>query len=356
MSPFLKDGWELVNTSMHSDPDTRHLFTRTEVKPDMALYKQTPRTGGKICNAATAEQFGKFKLLPDTEPFRWEGGKGPFERDTQRAKDTRGQLTTYLNAIQALQQRTRVFSFHIRKEWCRLLVHSRAGTLVTSLFNWTTQDHLQRYFWVYTHSPPKNRGFDTTFEIAKSLTPAQTYKIQGALKLSNNDPLYTVTVNDEIKGALTFYVSRPFTTMHTYPVGRGTRCFSAYDPTSKKIVLLKDTWCVEEYKPEHEIYKKLHQKGVPNISEVVAAGHVPNHHGKCGSTNSESTQRVLVHYRLVLKVHGKPLSKFTSTHQLVSVVRDAFEGEFLVIPFEWPRLICVSPSQRLRTCSGGHTA
>lgn len=332
MSPFLAPGWVLVNTSQHVDPEASRFFTHSEIKPDMALYRRCHWNEQKICDASAAEQFGEFKLDPDDEPFRWDEkpSDAAFERPTTRARETRGQLTVYLNAIQVLQQRTRVFSFYVRENWCRLLLQARSGITVSSLFDWTKTDHLQRYFWIYTHSSPEQRGYDTTITPLTdcSLTLEGNRKIRMALCLGSDDPIYSVTVNDDKKKSVSFYVSRPFTDNHTVPIGRATRCFVAYDPTNGNVVLLKDTWRVEGHRPEHEIYEMLHRKGVPNIPMVVAAGHVPNHFARC-----EGPQGKLIHYRIVLNVVGRPLSTFNSTHQMVCIIRDALEGEFWVICF-----------------------
>jgi hypothetical protein len=49
----------------------------------------------------------------------------------------------------------------------------------------------------------------------------------------------------------------------------------------------------------------------------------------CGDESdsaSKSRRRAHVHYRIVLKEVGLPLSKFASTYELVKIVLDAFEG------------------------------
>lgn len=316
MTPYLKDGWVLVNTSNHADADSRNIFGPHEVKPDISLYSpDAMHDPGRPCQAAKMESFGEFKVDPKDEPFSKAPGSEQIEHDSAQARLARGQLTVYHNAIQATQQRTRVFAFYIRRGFCRLLCHSRSGTQVTPLFDWTMSDDLYTFFWRLSHADRALRGFDTTFELVSD-SDVEAPRARKFLGLQNNVPLFKVRVTDSDY----YYVSQPFTRTHTYPVGRGTRCFVAYDPVNKRRVILKDTWRHGEYLPEHEVYKVLREREVPNILDVVASGDVGGHFQCCGETE---TLRTLVHYRLVLNEVGKALVDFGSTHEYVTAVRDA---------------------------------
>lgn len=137
MQPYLKSGWTLVNTSNHVDPATSTIFGERSIKPDVGLYPPG-RRGNEITDASEAELFGEFKISVEDEPFRVKADRNlPFQVDTPTARDTRGQIALYINAIQATQQRTRVFFFYIRANLYRLFCHSHAGTLVTPLFHCT---------------------------------------------------------------------------------------------------------------------------------------------------------------------------------------------------------------------------
>lgn len=316
MTPYLKSGWVFVNTSNHADADARSIFGPHEVKPDISLYSpDAMHDPGHPYQAAKMESFGEFKVNPKDEPFSKAPESDQIEHDSAQARLTRGQLTVYHNAIQATQQRTRVFAFYIRRGLCRLLCHSRSGTQVTPLFDWTTTDDLYTFFWRLSHADRALRGFDTTFELVSD-SDVEAPRARKFLGLRNNVPLFKVRVTDSDY----FYVSQPFTRTHTYPVGRGTRCFVAYDPVNKRRVILKDTWRYGEYLPEHEVYKVLREREVPNILDVVASGDVGGHFQRCGETE---TLRTLVHYRLVLSEVGKALVNFGSTHEYVTAVRDA---------------------------------
>lgn len=321
MKPYLKKGWSLVNTSSHTDPSTAGIFGEREIKPDIGLYS-SKRKGKPITQASEAELFGEFKVAKEDEPFRVEvPGKNnrnrPLEVDSLSARDTRGQIALYINAIQATQQRTRVFFFYIRANGCRLFCHSRTGTLLTPLFDYTNLPYLHQFFWRLSHASPEDRGHDTSFVLTSAKTRDKVAEAaRTMLKILPTDPLYRVSVEDRA-----FYVSQPFTLTHLYPVGRGTRCFSAYDPVCKRIVLLKDTWRIADYQAEHLIYAELHKQCVRHIPTVVAAGAVVGkfHVAIMGEQRYE-------HYRIVLDVVGKPLHAASSSHQFSTALYCAFLG------------------------------
>ena len=373
MKPYVKEGWAPVNTSGSPDPETHKLWFDKTIKPDLALYESARPRNATLCQASEMECFGEFKISDHDEPFRVfseEQSKSatternenqrestpqrdmtserdripvsratlttPFECETSDARDTRGQMALYINAIQATQQRTRVFAFYVRKQYCRLLCHSRSCTLVTPLIDFTTTSDLQTFFWRLTHADKAARGFDTTFEPIGVGDP-NAVPARSRLELENTDPLFRVSVTDlsSDNNVKYYYVSEPMTSSHTYPVGRGTRCFKAYDPEQDGLVLLKDTWRFASHMPEHEIYATLHASQVPNIPTVLAAGDVPGDLQQCGGDDIANTSLCPVpepqkHYRLVLREVGRPLSRFYSTYELISVIYDAFQGMHLL--------------------------
>jgi len=280
---------------------------------------------GELKNEARDEPFtlGQPLYSFDTEV--------PFESDTMCGRDTRGQITLYANAIQATQFRTHSFSFFINRTNCRLIHWSRSCAIVTEEFDYTKSPWLAEFFWRLSHASKAARGFDTTFTSTTNKTEEK--KARAALHLKNTDALYKVVVNDDVTGKDTFYiVSKPFTNNHIFPVGRGTRCFKAYDCQTRAVVLLKDTWRVDKYEKEGSVYRELHKAGVRNIATFIAAGDVGH---VCGETEIFSDvpevkrPRVHFHYRLVIGTIGTSLTQFSSTWQLVSATTSALIGNFL---------------------------
>ncbi|KAK0209752.1 hypothetical protein IW262DRAFT_502167 [Armillaria fumosa] len=318
LRPFLREGWEIVDTSNSPDPDSA-FFMDHQVKPDLTVYSDKEPSNKNRCRVCDMETFIELKLAPSADPFMDDVEKP--EKDSADARDTRGQLVTYLNAMQAAQHRTHGFGVFIAHRTCRLLRHTHSGIVVTTKFDYTKSDHLQSFFWRLSHAVPAIRGTDTTFQLVPCCDAAQARVLLNA----KNETLWRVFI-----GERSFYVTTPFTRSHHYPVGRGTRCFVAVDCNTQQKCLLKDAWRLNGYHREDEVYKRLHDKNVRNIPGVLAAGDVEDQH--CGSfpdewrLPSDHGIRNHTHYRIVLDVVGEPLIDFESTHAMVQYVLNALES------------------------------
>ncbi|KAJ7745752.1 hypothetical protein B0H16DRAFT_1558096 [Mycena metata] len=313
LKPAVAKDWTLVNTSAHLDPNSKFI-QNTPVKPDIALYGPTPPSSENVCpETDTADDA--FEHTDD----------GVIPKLTTRGRDTRGQIITYLNAIQASQLRTHSFGVLIIADRCRLLRLTRSGIEVTELFDYTTSPILPRFLWCLSHAPPDVRGLDMTFE---KITSQDEHDSRRARELINavGKPLWRVAIADK-----SFYVSLPFTRSHHLPVGRGTRCFLAVETKTKQICLLKDTWRVVGYHPEGDVYARLKEHEVQNVPSVIVAKDVDGPYHHCGlsiawSRSNAQAVRDHQHYRLVLDVVGRPLIQFESTHQLVKCMLDALQA------------------------------
>jgi hypothetical protein len=290
-----------------------------QVKPDLSVYSDKEPSNENLCRVRDMETFVELKLNKAADGFT--DIVETLEKDTGDARDTRGQLTTYLNCMQVAQHRTHGFGVLIAKDTCRLLRHTHSGIEVTQSFNYTKTAYLQTFFWRLSHADAAIRGIDTTFEPVGPFDAAQARALLGA----EDEPLWKIFV-----GERSFYVAAPFTRSHYDPVGRGTRCFVAVDCNTQQKCVLKDVWRLDGYHPEGEVYQRLHDNRVHNIPQVLAAGDVGNH--CCGffpdewQVPSDSSIRRHIHYRIVLDVVGEPVFEFESTHTLVQYILHALEG------------------------------
>ncbi|KAF5377728.1 hypothetical protein D9757_009366 [Collybiopsis confluens] len=338
MQPYVASGWQFVNTSSHLDISSgaAQFFGGSEIKPDMGLYSKARRNKPPT-DASEAELFGEFKVKAADDPFP-DPAKIAAEDEKALARDTRGQITLYINAIQATQHRTRVFFFFILGDQCRLFCHSRAGTQYTQLFKYTRTSHLHEFFWRLSHASPAARGHDATFIPVSSPNNRSGRRARQKLNLDREETLYQVTINEQ-----KLYVARAFTRAHAYPIGRGTRCFAAYDPQSPHLVLLKDCWRYAKYDPEHAIYKQLHDSDVHHIPGVIVAGDVNGVFHKTKVNGYE-----LIHYRLVLNIFGEPLTKAGSTYVFCKAISTALSGIILSqgqgYLIDWERAKSISKS------------
>ncbi|KAH8929763.1 hypothetical protein BT69DRAFT_1255936 [Atractiella rhizophila] len=335
MSSFVGD-WKLANTSQSNDGRCfAPVFGSDRGKPDVTLYdpsselEQSEGTKGYKADMARAELFGEFKVKKECDPFEdtvdlGTGAEGIVETESLTGQKTRGQIIIYSTMVLSTQQRTRVFSFYVRGHNARLICHSRTGFQVTRSFDYSKDPYLQEFFWRYTNASRDDRGHDPTFVLAQD--NQLSHRAREVLKLSANEPLFRVSVGMTDAETRHFYVSTPFTYRHNVPVGRGTRCFRAFDPNGdtdeEQRVFLKDTWRNVGYaKAEGEIYELLKAKGVPHVLKPVAHGDVP------GMLQLASTgEKSLRHYRLVLDKVVRPLWEFPSTKCLVQTLADALEA------------------------------
>ncbi|KAJ3503931.1 hypothetical protein NLJ89_g8210 [Agrocybe chaxingu] len=324
LSPFCQ-GISLVNTAGVADPESGALLNRS-IKPDISYYKKsrTPPPDSCITRARDMITFLELKVRDVDEPFDTRRTGGPFERAANNARDTRGQLTVYANAIQAMQFRTHAFAVYINKARCRFMRFTRSGAVVTAPFDYTEVDWLAVFFWRLSHADDAQRDIDTTITPIPADAP-DAAKARSSLGLKDDAPLYKVlVVDDYTKKNQRYIVSEPFTKHHIYPLGRGTRCFKAYDCKTGKVVLLKDTWRVDGYDKEGDTYRLLHEHKVPHIAGLLAAGDVPGRNSECGATHDvfpkPRKHRIHIHYRLVLDTVGDPLTRFDSTWGMVQAV------------------------------------
>jgi len=339
MRPFFALGWQLVNTSKKCDSDSAPYAFGHCIKPDGSLYSEQ---GEETCRVKDMESFIEIKWAPSDEPFTnipleptvSNAMKASLEREGCGASDTRGQLSVYANAIQAAQHRTRVFGIYIWRSQCRLLCHSRSGTIVTPRFDYTNTTHLQEFLWRFSHASPEERGHDTSVERLLPQDPLAE-PARTCLLLNRDAPLFKIAVHqaegDRADHVVTYYiVSEPLTSSFLYPTGRGMRGYLAFDCQSRVCVFLKDAWRLSVYDQEGVVYERLRECQVEHISQVVAHGDVPGNWQSCGTDTepyaSSSTFREHVHYRIVLRIVGQALSSFGSTHELVTAVYDALVG------------------------------
>ncbi|KIY63281.1 hypothetical protein CYLTODRAFT_382513 [Cylindrobasidium torrendii FP15055 ss-10] len=337
MSAYINPAWTLANTSSRVDKDLlgATMNAAKSRAPDLTLF---PFAHSELSQAdfSLAETLGEFKNDVKWEPFQ-DYADGIQDGTSNTAQSTRGQLVTYLNAVQALQPRTRVFLFYVNKDQCRILCHTRAGTQVTHLFAYAETDHLHTFLWRLSHASRAARGHDTTISEVKT-TGAEEEEARLQLGLKQKDALLKIDMQKAMvqKNAVTIpylYASAPFTNNHLSAVGQASRCYRAWDPASQRIVLLKESWRSDDQEAEHLIIASLHEGNVPHIPTVLVAGDV-----RCnafpsamlaGNDNPHQTpyvverdeagnlkrQRRLLHYRLVIKEFGISLSEFQSTRQ-----------------------------------------
>ncbi|KAJ3510496.1 hypothetical protein NLJ89_g4634 [Agrocybe chaxingu] len=286
--PFCQ-GIELHNTSAVEDPDSG-VFSGRRIKPDISCYKNecVPVADSCVTKAHLMSTLIEVKNNDEDEPFTLKKNE-EFEVDTASARDTRGQLTVYANAMQALQYRTHTLTIFINRSRCRLMHWSKSCTVVTDAFDYTKENWLAMFFWRFSQADDTTRGVDPTFTPITTESP-ETTRARRAIDVLNTDPLFKVSVVDDDTNATSYYIT-------------------------DKLVLLKDTWRLRDYPKEGDTYR-----------DVVGSSCV------CGDMQDiwprPLKHRVHVHYRLVLDTVGDRLTQFESTWEMAQAVYCAMVAHF----------------------------
>ncbi|OBZ73912.1 hypothetical protein A0H81_06523 [Grifola frondosa] len=226
-------------------------------------------------------------LDPTMAPFSY-ADKKEWLPDNENAQNARGQLAYYARQILARQHRQFLFMIVIIKDHARLLRWDRVGAVVSKPFDYVkSPETLGGFVWRYSVMTPAQRGLDPTVTPATKdeviLLKAYANALHGSkthLKTAVNNifsdgwpihkieldadgfvhmdnALTTTTITEDVpveqvigkeghaekqdRSKRYLLVGRAMNTSIS-PTGRGTKCFVAYDMTTKKAVMLKDTW------------------------------------------------------------------------------------------------------------------
>ncbi|KAF9470776.1 hypothetical protein BDN70DRAFT_653456 [Pholiota conissans] len=115
-------------------------------------------------------------------------------------------------------------------------------------------------------------------------------------------------------------------------LGRASYGYVVWNPVKKAVVFMKDTWRVSlpGIDKEGNIYREMHAAGVENIAPLECAGDVEHAPvvqdfmiAAWARWKEKKVLRRYVHYRIVLGVIGRDLTKFRSAKELVTAIHDA---------------------------------
>ncbi|KAG7088727.1 hypothetical protein E1B28_012695 [Marasmius oreades] len=318
-----------------------------EIKPDISRYHrdsssaapEEPAENQKLAavNLEEVEIIVEVKIKPGDDAFADEDGR-PFEVTSTQGRDTRGQITMYAIAQLADQHRTHCFSVLVVGTYARLVRWDRAGAVVTSKFSYTRTPWLATFLHRYNYANAEVRGIDTSVyrldNFDDKLIQSLKQVAREMLEIPNTEPLYVFEIYDNTTGNTARFIgSRPCTRKTGYLTGRCTRCYKVYNPQSKDVQFMKDTWGVaaEGVLEEATVYSKLRDAGVRNILRLVAAGDV-RHRGSQNMQNTKTQDHAkqrnnrlesLRHCRLVFEECGKSLRRCETVGDMICVMRDA---------------------------------
>jgi hypothetical protein len=133
------------------------------IKPDCTVYsKENNRIYGT--SLAAVEFFVEFKFSADSDPFEGsQKSQAPMGllKDSRSAKETIGQIATYVAMQMDAQYRTHSFFVLIIKDYARLMRWDRSGVVFSEQIYYNTQSELVEFFECYNKAPPEVRGSDS---------------------------------------------------------------------------------------------------------------------------------------------------------------------------------------------------
>lgn len=327
-------------TCHHIDRNPRHELP-FRIKPDLIAYAKDNQPN-KITDSRAAELIIEFKWAATDDAFRdvYDKGDGTqsFVHDIHSGYDTLGQLTAYAVAQLGAQYRTHMYSIFIVKDMARVLRWDRSGAIVTAAFNYNETSYLAEFLYRYGRASPEARGVDTSVSPPSLEVDVDARR---GLQLDDKAELLNLAV-PHLTGTRNFVVQSPSATAYT-PPGRATRGSRAWDVEEKKLVYLKDSWRVDlpEFESEGLTYQKLEENNVPNVAKCIVAGDIgdsayhatktQNYVSRDWACDTGSSLTPHRHYRLILDIVGRPLTRFESTREMVQAVRDALIGTWSTI-------------------------
>ena len=232
-----------INTSNTPMPT----FSGNAIKPDITYYNSS-RSTVERADVETAELMIEAKFNQQDDPFEEVPTNKGFLCDSERARQTLGQVTSYATAHLAAQFRTHVFSILLFHKSARIMRWDRAGVIVSERIP-LDKSELAQFFWRFSNADAMERGHDPTvtpFKFTNDLTKDFLFdKLQFATDI---DDVKMEDVNFfEVLLGVPRENNRYVIGKTTYPgvaslASRATRSFKAWCLTTQKPVFLKDTW------------------------------------------------------------------------------------------------------------------
>ncbi|KZV72498.1 hypothetical protein PENSPDRAFT_683725 [Peniophora sp. CONT] len=276
-----------------------------------------------------------------------------FEHQVDKAVRARGQISSYALHQFQHQECTHVISVVLFENEARLLRFDHSGVVVSERFDYTKGSIFTEFLWRLDRALGKGLGVDTSVAPVLEADSAVVKAARDAFEAEKDFLPYPVTPTMELRKVSVCdesavadadvvppsreLIAAPAQHHSLSPIGRYTLSYPAYDPETKLVVWIKEAWRIDEegFQKEGDIYArlaKLDMKG--KIPEILCHGDVRDRDGEIQVTRTQDCKgepwaalsdniHRYVHYRIVFKTIGLPLTTFSSTKQLVQVLSDA---------------------------------
>ncbi|KAK0196367.1 hypothetical protein F5146DRAFT_1152091 [Armillaria mellea] len=284
----------------------------------------------------------------------------PFENDSIKGRETRGQISCYAGVTMMLQHRSHLFTILICGPFARSIRWDRSSAIVSKRFDYTDQRTLIFKFYLrFAQLSPNQRGKDPTVsplldEDADAIARAKFNQFDTDMWHGDAGPKprRAIAIEDQklLRIDMTFnnephrfVVCAPkFDDGAFSPFGRSTRGSLAIDLDSPNLkdpkkpygglLFMKDYWREDSPRTvkESDVYDLLAEHKVPHVAEMEAGGDVPDmvmitqeHARALPKQRRLSTLRA---HRIFLNTIGRDLTTFCSVKSLVTCIADAMKA------------------------------
>ncbi|KZT08089.1 uncharacterized protein LAESUDRAFT_649884, partial [Laetiporus sulphureus 93-53] len=255
-------------------------------------------------------------------------------RDTDDARNARGQMYEYATAIMNAQPRTHVFFINIWRTQATLFYADHSQFVCTKPFTFTGKPSaLSTFLYHLGQMNPEELGYDSSVTLATveelaavkdvedQMTPYHQKCVASAFFSESGWPVYKVIMPAEQAGFKQpredgdFLIGRPLYKIYS-PTGRATKVYAAYNMKTERMGTVKDCWPEEWEEGEHTKYECIQEAKVRYTATCLYGGYVGEQKTKT-CDDLKHRRPVRRHYRIVLKELGRPLDSYTSSGELI---------------------------------------
>ncbi|KAI1781713.1 hypothetical protein LXA43DRAFT_1159140 [Ganoderma leucocontextum] len=330
-----------------------------EVKRDVTVKRTTASSTG------TPAADTPPSVLPASLPQAASTSEGYFSIFSSEGgaavplgnKEQCGQMVDYVVELCNRQHRLFVFMILFVNETARLLRFDRTGASMTIAFDYTQRPEIfGKFFHRLSRQGRAARGHDPTTVPANEANTAlfrklhTRYNPESAVARGLEDaamdgwPVSKLTIEGPFSpdqnavlpnapvSRREFLIGKPMSASRSLS-GRGTKAHVAYDVTTKKVVVIKDSWRPNSTKirAEYDTYLILNGSERPIgqpflIPTLLGGGDVIWKDVAQETQTSNPDLLTRTHFRLVLKEVCRPLDDFTNSLELVTAVMCAIDA------------------------------
>ncbi|RXW15442.1 hypothetical protein EST38_g10417 [Candolleomyces aberdarensis] len=298
---------EAIDTHATNLPHQEEAKTTLVSRPDVSIKGQGPSF-----QVPEADSEGNTPEVGFSNMNSFEEMKVERQRVSPTAQGL--QVGVYVRQIFIHQPNRRfVRALVLTETHVRLFHFDRSGGLYTPYINIHEDPYTFIRLVVGLNSLDDSvLGFDTSIQWRIE----DGRKVDGTLTTRRDDNTEIKYNLSKVAPVITFFDIR----------GRGTQCWSVFDPTTGDKLLVKDCWKAEDRVPEYDHLKEL--KGVQGVAQMISfetnRGETKEFRATGSTAHGDFHNRVAI--RIVMSSYGESIENFKSAMELLCAFRDAIKG------------------------------